>query len=93
MNARKLVDSIFRRDQPGVPADTRRITREQYDYLRDLIVEEEKHGTVEYALDGSIVWTAPGGERYTLRENRVTFKHSLHRSLVPASDLLGSFFG
>ena len=92
MNAAQLVDSIFRRDQPGAAANVRQLTFDQFKYLRDLILNEEHRGTVSHGLDGSLIWARDGKESYQLSENRVAWKHSLTRLASPGAGS-GTLFG
>lgn len=66
MTAHQLIDSIFRRGQMGVPGNQRRITADQFKYLRDLIGQDEEGSAVRFAADGSLTWMPSGRNKYVI---------------------------
>lgn len=93
MTAHELIESIFRRAQPGLPGNMRRITTSQLKYLRDLIGADEEGAAVTRGLSNSLVWMPSGRHKYVLTEDPTGGnRHTLTRmSNLVASDA-GSLF-
>lgn len=66
MTAHGLIDEIFSRVQEGVAGNVRRITQRQFDYLRELIGQDEEGGAVRSGMNGSIIWMPSGRHKYVL---------------------------
>lgn len=64
MTAHQLIDSIFSQVHAGLPANTRRITQGQFDFLLDLIRKSAHAAAIENGEGGSVVWTPSGGVGY-----------------------------
>ena len=78
MIAHDLIESIFARPQDG-PRDIRRITKDQLDYLQDLIRKDPESAKMHNGQGGSLVWTPAGKHKYVLTEDLVGNKHTLTR--------------
>ena len=81
MTAHDLIDSIFQRPPwRGMEGNTRRITRAQLDYLRNLIDADPEGGAVTRGvLLGSTVWMPSGRHKYVLVEDLYGGNHTLER--------------
>jgi hypothetical protein len=91
MTAFDLIDSIFSRPQHG-PGNARRITRDQLNYLRDLIGQDPESGKVRNGAPGSLVWTPSGRHKYVVTEDLAGAKHTLTKlSNIEASGM-GNLF-
>ena len=87
MTAFDLIDSIFSRHQDGVPGNMRRVSREQLNYLRDLIGADPEGAAVTKGTAGSVVWMPSGRNKYVLTEDLIGKKHTLTRlSNIVASE-------
>ena len=69
MTAFDLIDSIFSRVQGGMPSNVRRVTAQQFAYLRDLIDRDPEGGAVHKGMNGSIIWMPSGRTKYVLTED------------------------
>jgi len=86
MTAFELIDSIFWRAQPGTPGNLRRITREQLNYLRDLIDKAGPSEAIKRGAPGSLIWTPAGRHKYVVTEDLTGNRHTLTRLANVASE-------
>ena len=91
MTAFDLIDSIFSRPQHG-PGNVRRITRDQLNYLRDLIGQDPESGKVRSGASGSIVWMPSGRHKYEITEDLAGAKHTLTKISIIEASGMGSLF-
>lgn len=77
MTAQQLIADIFSRPQHNLPSEMRRLTPEQFKYVRDMILIEDAKGTVHSGQGGSLVWSPAAGEKYVLTEDRDRWKFTL----------------
>lgn len=85
MTALHLAEDIFRRAQPALPGNVRRISRKQLDYLRSLI-EGEYPPAARQEQQGKLTWLPAGRDKYVITEDRFGDKHLL----MKLSNLTGS---
>lgn len=89
MTAFDLIESIFSRPAwRGQPGEMRRVTREQFVYLRGLIERDPERGALRKGAPGSMVWTPAGLYEYVLTEDLAGDRHTLTR--MSAVDLSGA---
>lgn len=92
MTAFDLIDSIFRRAQPGVAGNVRRISREQLHYLRDLIDIDGPASAIKRGAPGSLIWTPAGRDKYVVTEDLVGNRHTVTRLANLVSSESGRLF-
>lgn len=76
LTALGLAEDIFRRAQPALPGNVRRISRKQLDYLRSLI-EAEYPPAARQEQQGKLTWLPAGRDKYVITEDRFGDKHLL----------------
>lgn len=92
MTLRQLIFDIYSRPQTNLPSEMRRLSEEQFKYVRDLMLNEEAKGTVHRGQGDSLVWSAAGSDKYVLTEDRVRWKFTLTRFAAVESNACGSLF-
>jgi hypothetical protein len=89
MTAFNLIDSISSRHQDGVLGNQRRISQEQYDYLRNLISEDPEGGAFKPDGPGEMIWVLSGQHKDILTDAVLGKK----RLLTSLSNLAASASG
>jgi hypothetical protein len=93
MTAFDLIDSIFSRPPwGGVAGNVRRISPEQFRYLRNLIDADPEGGSVKRGVPGSLIWMPSGRHKYILTEDMGGTKHTLTRLSNIAASMSGRLF-
>jgi hypothetical protein len=89
MTAFDLIDSIFARAQPDMPANVRRISPAQLDYLESLIAGDCEAGAYKPYGPGVMAWMPAGCHKYLIAREG----NGRARSLTRLSSLNASATG
>lgn len=92
MTAFDLIDSIFARVQLGTPGHQRRITQQQYDYLRGLIEEDPEGSAFRAHGPGEMIWMPSGRTKYILSEEGPGRKRMLTKMGSLQASAMGRLF-
>lgn len=92
MTAFDLIDSIFSRVQLGMPGHQRRVSPEQYDYLRALIEADPEGGAFRVHGPGEMIWMPSGRHKYILTQEGPGRKRMLTKMSSLNASAMGRLF-
>jgi hypothetical protein len=93
MTAHQFIDDIFSRPQRNVAGNMRYVTERQFNWLKDLIGQDEEGAAVKNGINGGLVWLPSGRWKYVLSYDPGSGRRALTKLASPMPSSAGSLFG
>lgn len=79
MTALEFIAQLFDRPGYGAASNMRRLTAPQLELLVELIGQDKEAAAVQRGMNGSLVWTPAGRDKYVVTRDPSEKKHTLTR--------------